>query len=502
MRVLLGAMSACGLEQLLAAKSGQKRLADGNLPGYFAWIVWGLYVRFGYELGGSVNVKRVKNTGSSGYEILGEFSPKGSVSGNFELSGFWCATDDFAKNPEAHYSDWKFEKSIKYLLSWLDLKAGVGIKLSMRGGFSLSIAADWKPDGKGVLKREISWKPGANIDFDAKVDLPLYCTAFNLFAVNYPAIHFGLLRATNSGLAAAYDGVWVGDRQVVRSSGLRHNWASEVRLRDAADFERTVEICLGENACLYACCSGINETNKDQVCASLAFEEAGAKTVDWFDTVVSKNVELLHSRVRTQAADFTHRVVCTVKSEPSSSVPGILKLIAEEERQVHGRIVYNRDSNRVATTLDSRKTQRIVVKRPHVRGFSMTGEGKLTARSSVTVLFSICDFAMAQHPAYLWLYEADVTSTDLCPYIRNAEQCFVCPQHSLNGTRAVYRCELNLGNFEIDPWGDGVLRLRLRERVYTIRPKVSLDAKGEAPLLFDTGSGFERWHPEYKVAVV
>lgn len=453
-----------------------KKLGGSKLPGYFAWLEWAVLLKLGFKLGAQVKFgKKAQDDKTERFFLNGSLDPMGFISLAVELGAVWSMVNE-SKRQSSSREAWEWAETVKYVLTWVELKMGISLSLKSEGKIGFDV------DFLSTLGRKMQaiFDPFLKIDHKLDLDSQIYATVSNLVQINYSALHYRIMHLTGSGISIG-DGLHVGGKRIAGVKAFSFVWGKVDAQEQLAHFQsaravlgKTLEVTADYRGqpdpahyCLDICYEGPSLSGKSHesvpvFCDEIARERADSGVDDFPDQITLSNVLTIDESFFKNG--LKKRFLKNLLSD-DQEVSGVISL--NDEQYKDDAITKARTSSDNQCTIPS----------PYV-SISLPYED-FSLNDTITLAIVVYSFA-CKVPLYLWVYEDE----DVCVYTGDIDlNCRKFSLETISGDTLAGRVQVPLAEYRIVAQArNDLFRNPFTSLKANLSFRVSLDPEGELML--------------------
>lgn len=465
-----------------------KELCGSNLPGYFAWLEWAVILKLGFALAAQVSFGK-KKTGKDQeeYFLNGSLDPMGIISLAVELGAVWSMMDKEkldADFPEA----WKWADTVKYVLTWVELKLGISLSLKSEGkiGFDVNFLSAMQE------KIQAIFNPFLKIDHTLSLDSQIYATVSNLAQIDYSALHYQIMHLTGSGISIG-DKLFIGGKPVAGLKPFSFIWGN-VHAHEGKAYFSKKHVLLGQKVSVYANYRGQPDPSHYSLDLCIKEKSLSSENYKWVLPVFSEEIKRERNDTKGEMPEYPDKIIITNEMTISSEFftdpirKEFLKNLLSGDQKIAG-IIYLNDEQYKDDEITKAKTEETddycTIITPYA-GISLSKD-EFNLDETITAAVVIYNFA-CEIPVYLWVYEDD----DYCVYREGGNlDCMVINSLKVNGNNYTGYVKIPLDKFKImsNVRNELLYRMPLLSKKANVSFRLSLDPDGEFMLKSKNSQG-------------
>lgn len=464
-----------------------KKLAGTKLPGYFAWLEWAVMLKLGFSLGAQVSFgKKSLSSKEEQFFLNGSLDPKGLVSLAVELGAIWSMTNQ-EKVQASSEEAWEWAETVKYILTWVELKLGISLCLKSEGklGFDVNFLSTQGEKIKALFN------PYLQIDHKMSLDSQIYATVSNLVQIDYSALHYQIMHLTGSGVSIGGH-LYVGGKAVAGLKPYSFVWGIVEAQDQEALFERQNAV-LGGAVTVLANYRG--QPDPSHYCLDICMEGEAVSSKNYVGVpIFCDEVQRERVAVLGEGSEFPDRIRITntlaiddTFFEDQNKKRFLKQLIGTDQRMsgIIGLTDSQFKNDEITKGKTSNAKSHLTILSPSVH-INTPGDFSLT--ETIRLAINISNFS-CRIPVYLWVYEDE----DRCIYTRsrtsNCIQVSSLKQGNRNNLAGYVSVPLREFRIMDNVRNELSYKVPLTTKVANISFRISLDPEGEFMLKSRTWDG-------------
>lgn len=453
-----------------------KKLGGSKLPGYFAWLEWAVLLKLGFKLGAQVKFgKKTQDDKTDRFFLNGSLDPVGFVSLAVELGAVWSMVNE-SKRQSSSREAWEWAETVKYVLTWVELKLGISLSLKSEGkiGFDVDFLSTLGHKMKAIFN------PFLKIDHKLDLDSQIYATVSNLVQINYSALHYRIMHLTGSGVSIG-DELHVGGKRIAGVKAFSFVWGI-VEAQDRLAQFQSGRAVLGETLEVTANYRG--QPDPAHYCLDICYKGPSLSGMSHERIPVFCD-EVTRERADSGAHSFPDQIklsnILTIDESFFKNGPRerFLENLLSDDQEVSGVISLNDEHYKddASTKARTSSANQCTIATPYV-SISLPYED-FSLSDTITLAIVIYDFA-CKIPLYLWVYEDE----DACVYTGDTDlNCQRISLETISGDTLSGRIQVPLGKYRIAAQArNDLFRNPFTSLKANLSFRVSLDPEGQLML--------------------